>query len=90
MEHDESRFVLERKARLQLQQLITDGNTPQKIVKRARIILMTAAGHGVMAIMREVGVSIHMDRRRQNHSRQAPPSQKSSRQSRMQMNESEQ
>jgi DNA invertase Pin-like site-specific DNA recombinase len=57
MEHDESRFVLERKARLQLQQLIADGNTPQKIVKRARIILMTALGHGVMAIMREVGVS---------------------------------
>src|ERR1700732_938850 len=56
MEHDESRFVLERKARLQLQQLIADGNTPQKIVKRARIILMTADGHGVMAIMREVGV----------------------------------
>src|SRR4030081_2211663 len=57
MEHDESRFVLERKARPQLQQLIGDGNTPQKIVKRARIILMTADGHGVMAIMREVGVS---------------------------------
>src|ERR1700730_9135669 len=56
MEHDESRFVLERKARLQLQQLIADGNTPQKIVKRARIIVMTADGHGVMAIMREVGV----------------------------------
>src|ERR1700730_12351103 len=51
------RFVLERKARLQLQQLIADGNTPQKIVKRARIIVMTADGHGVMAIMREVGVS---------------------------------
>jgi hypothetical protein len=31
--------------------------TPQKIVKRVRIILMTAEGHGVMAIMREVGVS---------------------------------
>src|SRR3977135_3397611 len=57
MEYDESRFVLERKARLQLQQLIADGNTPQKIVKRARIIVMTADGHGVMAIMREVGVS---------------------------------
>src|ERR1700704_1571312 len=57
MEHDESRFVLQRQARLQLQRLIADGNTPQKIVKRARIILMTADGHGVMAIMREVGVS---------------------------------
>src|ERR1700724_4516276 len=57
MEHDESRFVLERKARLQMQQLICDGNTLQKIVKRARIIVMTADGHGVMAITREVGVS---------------------------------
>jgi transposase len=57
MEHNELRFVLERKARLQLQRLNADGNTPQKIVKRARIILMTADGHGVMAIMREVGVS---------------------------------
>src|SRR5664279_149333 len=57
MEHNELRFVLERKARLQLQRLIADGNTPQKIVKRARIILMTADGHGVTAIMHEVGVS---------------------------------
>jgi transposase len=57
MEPNESRFVLERKARLQLQRLIADGNTPQKIVKRARIVLMTADGHGVMAIMREVGVA---------------------------------
>ena len=50
-------IVLERKDRRELQRLIADGNTPQKIVKRARIILMTADGHGVMAIMREVGVS---------------------------------
>ena len=57
MEHNELQFVVERKARLQLQRLIADGNTLQKIVKRARIILMTADGHGVMAIMREVGVS---------------------------------
>ncbi len=51
------RFALERKARLQLQRLIADGNTPQKIVKRAMIILMTADDHGVAAIMHEVGVS---------------------------------
>ena len=57
MEPNESRFMLERKSRLQLQRLIADGNTPQKIVKRARIVLMTADGHGVMAIMREVGVA---------------------------------
>jgi hypothetical protein len=58
MEHNELRFVLERKARLQLQRLIADGNTPQKIVKRARIIIMTADGHGVAAIMHEVGVKV--------------------------------
>jgi transposase len=57
MDPNESRFMLERKSRLQLQRLIADGNTPQKIVKRARIVLMTADGHGVMAIMREVGVA---------------------------------
>jgi hypothetical protein len=57
MEPNESRFMLERKSRLQLQRLIADGNTPQKIVKRARIVLMTADGHGVMAIMRDVGVA---------------------------------
>ena len=50
MEPNESRFMLERKSRLQLQRLIADGNTPQKIVKHARIVLMTADGHGVMAI----------------------------------------
>jgi hypothetical protein len=49
--------VIEWKARLQLQRLIADGNTPEKIVKRARIILMTADGRGVMAVMREVDVS---------------------------------
>ena len=50
-------IVLGRKARTELERLVADGNTPQKIVKRARIVLMTADGHGVMAIMREVGVS---------------------------------
>jgi transposase len=50
-------IVLDRKARRELEQLLTDGNTAQKIAKRARIVLMTADGHGVMAIMREVGVS---------------------------------
>ena len=34
-----------------------DGNVPQKIVKRAKIVLMTADGAGVMTIMRAVGVS---------------------------------
>src|ERR1700692_1853200 len=50
-------IVLDRKARRELEQLLTDGNTAQKIAKRARIVLMTADGPGVVAIMREVGVS---------------------------------
>src|SRR6476620_5684193 len=50
-------IALDRKARRELEQLLTDGNTAQRIAKRARIVLMTADGHGVVAIMREVGVS---------------------------------
>lgn len=57
MAHKQIRIVLERKARAELSRLIADGNTPQKIVKRARIVLMNADGHGVLAIMRAVGVS---------------------------------
>jgi transposase len=57
MKHKQIRIVLERKARSALNRLLADGNTPQKIVKRARIVLMNAGGYGVAAIMREVGVS---------------------------------
>jgi hypothetical protein len=39
-------IVLDRKARRELEQLLTDKNTAQKIAKRARIVLMTADGHG--------------------------------------------
>jgi transposase len=57
MGQDETRIILERTARRELNRLLADGNTPQKIAKRARIVLMTADGFSVMAIMREVGVS---------------------------------
>jgi transposase len=57
MKHKQIRIVLGRAVRAELNQLLADGNTPQKIAKRARIILMNAGGHGVAAIMREVGVS---------------------------------
>jgi transposase len=40
-----------------LQSIVADGNSRQKIVKRARIVLMTAEGHGTVAIMRAVGVT---------------------------------
>ena len=57
MEHKQIRIVLERNARAELNRLLTNGNTPQKVVKRVRIVLMNAGGYGVSAIMRSVGVS---------------------------------
>jgi transposase len=50
-------IALSRRDRAELERIAGDGNTPQKIAKRARIVLLTSAGVGVMAIMREVGVS---------------------------------
>src|SRR5713226_3235934 len=50
-------FVLRARDRTELEGILRDGNVPQKIVKRAKIVLMTADGAGVMAIMRVVGVS---------------------------------
>jgi hypothetical protein len=49
-------IVFQRKARTELERLLADGNMAQKIAIRARIVLMSADGHGVMAIMREAGV----------------------------------
>ena len=40
-----------------LEDLVADGNTAQKHVWRARIVLLSAAGHGTHAIMREAGVA---------------------------------
>ena len=48
---------LKRGDRSALRDLVVDGNTAQKIAKRARIVLLTAEGHGTTAIMRAVGVS---------------------------------
>ena len=50
-------IALTRRDRTELERIAGDGNTPQKVAKRARIVLLTSAGVGVMAIMREVGVS---------------------------------
>ena len=56
MSHKQIRIVLQRKPRAELNRLLANGNTPQKIARRARIVLMNADGHSVSAIMREVGV----------------------------------
>src|SRR6202045_5511602 len=57
MRKKQPQIVLQRKGRAELERLLADGNTAQKIAKRARIVLMSADGYGVMAIMREAGVS---------------------------------
>jgi len=43
--------------RARLERLIADGKTPQKIVKRASIVLLSGQGHGTGAIERQAGVS---------------------------------
>jgi transposase len=48
---------LTRGERGELEALARDGNTPQKIAKRARIVLLTADGLSVNAIMRKAGAS---------------------------------
>ena len=40
-----------------LERMIADGKTPQKIAKRATIVLMFGRGHGTNAICREARVS---------------------------------
>lgn len=50
-------FSVTAEDRSRLEAIVTDRNTPQKHVWRARIVLLTAAGAGTNTIMREAGVS---------------------------------
>lgn len=50
-------FTLNAADRRRLEAIIADRNTPQKHVWRCRIVLLTAAGVGTNAIMREAGVA---------------------------------
>ena len=50
-------LTLTGKDRTALEALASNGNTPQKIARRARIVLLTADGWSVNAIMRETGTS---------------------------------
>ena len=43
--------------RVELESWVADRNTPQKLVWRSRIVLLSAAGNGTMSIMRAVGKS---------------------------------
>ena len=44
--------------RITLERLIADGKTPQKIFKRATIVLLSGRGLGTNAIIREARVSM--------------------------------
>jgi transposase len=50
-------FVIRARDRTGVEGILRDGNVPQKIVKRAKILLVTADGAGMMTIMGVVGVS---------------------------------
>ena len=50
-------IALSRKDRAALDALVADGNTAQKLVKRCRVVLLSAGGMGVMAITRETKLS---------------------------------
>jgi transposase len=57
MTNKRTEIGLTRKDRSGLEAIVSDGNMAQKIVKRARVVLLTAEGMGVMAIMRETKLS---------------------------------
>jgi transposase len=49
--------------RERLEKLVRDRNTPQKVVWRARIVLMAGDGVGAVAVARQVGKSVPSVRR---------------------------
>jgi transposase len=57
MKTKRTEIALTRKDRTALEAIAADGNTAQKIVKRVRVVLLSAEGLGVMAIMRETKLS---------------------------------
>jgi transposase len=57
MKAKQAEIMVSAEDRAALQKIVGNGNIAQKIVKRARIVLMTADGAGVMSIMRAAGVS---------------------------------
>lgn len=57
MARTSDQIKLTRKARVELEALASNGNTSQKVAKRARIVLLAADGYAVNAIMREAKAS---------------------------------
>jgi transposase len=53
--HERTNIRLSATARRELEAVVANRNSPQKHVWRARIVLLTAAGHGTAEIMRATG-----------------------------------
>jgi len=53
--HKRTDIKLRAKDRMSLEAVVANRNSPQKHVWRARIVLLTAAGHGTAEIMRQTG-----------------------------------
>jgi hypothetical protein len=53
--HERTNINLKAVDRRTLEAVVANRNSPQKHVWRARIILLTAKGHGTAEIMRETG-----------------------------------
>lgn len=53
--HKRTDIRLRAKDRMSLEAVVANRNSPQKHVWRARIVLLTAAGHGTAEIMRQTG-----------------------------------
>ncbi|WP_428982688.1 helix-turn-helix domain-containing protein [Roseinatronobacter domitianus] len=57
MRRDDICLYLSPANRAQLEALVTDRNTPRKLVWRAEIVLATADGYGTFEIMRRANTS---------------------------------
>ena len=53
--HERTYIQLSAADRKKLESVIANGNSPQKHVWRAKIVLLTADGHGTVEIMRTTG-----------------------------------
>src|SRR3979490_1826737 len=53
--HERTNIQLSRADRHKLEAVVANRNTPQKHVWRAKIVLLTAAGHGTAEIMQATG-----------------------------------
>jgi len=61
------RIVVNEKDRVRLGQVIRNGSTPQKVVLRARIVLLSANGVSTAEIMRRLSTSVVLPKYRQSY-----------------------